>query len=93
MCHWAWTIPILRPLKPDWPWLKPPTINSVSGEKSRIDAGLLLEICISMGIDSPVSDINASEIMGVIAAAEVLKGQDKHCKKFSPAYRSGKIGP
>ena len=32
------------------------------------------------------------DMMGTIFATEALLGQDKHCRKYSKAYRAGKIG-
>lgn len=33
------------------------------------------------------------DMMGTIFASYALLGQDKHCRKYSKAYRAGIIGP
>jgi 5-methyltetrahydrofolate corrinoid/iron sulfur protein methyltransferase len=50
-------------------------------------------MCIQMGLDSAIIDPNNRDLTGVIAAAEMLMGQDKYCQRFNRAYRAGKIGP
>lgn len=50
-------------------------------------------MCIQMGLDSAIIDPNDRELTGVIAAAEMLMGQDKYCQRFNRAYRAGSIGP
>ena len=52
-----------------------------------------MAMCIHMGLDSAIMDPNDRDLTGVIAASEMLMGQDKFCQKFNRAYRSGKIGP
>jgi 5-methyltetrahydrofolate--homocysteine methyltransferase len=50
-------------------------------------------MCIQMGLDSAIIDPNDRELTGVIAAAEMLMGQDKYCQRFNRAFRAGSIGP
>lgn len=50
-------------------------------------------MCIQMGLDSAIIDPNDRGLTGVIAAAEMLMGQDKYCQRFNRAYRAGSIGP
>jgi 5-methyltetrahydrofolate corrinoid/iron sulfur protein methyltransferase len=50
-------------------------------------------MCVQMGLDSAIIDPNDRDLTGIIAAAEMLMGQDKYCQRFNRAYRSGKIGP
>jgi len=52
-----------------------------------------MAMCIQMGLDSAIIDPYDRELTGVIAAAEMLMGQDRFCQKFSRAYRAGTIGP
>ncbi len=52
-----------------------------------------MSMCIQLGLDSAIIDPNNRDLAGVIAAAEMLMGQDKYCQKFNRAYRAGKIGP
>ena len=40
-----------------------------------------------------VMDPMNRDMMGTIFATEALLGRDKHCRKYSKAYRSGLIGP
>ncbi len=51
-----------------------------------------MAMCIQMGLDSAIIDPNDRDLTGVIAAAEMLMGQDKYCQGFSRAYRAGSIG-
>lgn len=48
---------------------------------------------IEAGMDSAVLDPLDREMMGTIFAASALLGHDKHCRKYSKAYRAGQIGP
>ncbi|MEJ2157187.1 MAG: methyltetrahydrofolate cobalamin methyltransferase [Desulfobacteraceae bacterium] len=52
-----------------------------------------MSMCIQLGLDSAIIDPNNRDLAGVIAAAEMLMGQDRYCQKFNRAYRAGKIGP
>jgi cobalamin-dependent methionine synthase I len=52
-----------------------------------------MAMCIQMGLDSAITDPNDRDLTGIIAAAEMLMGQDKYCQRFNRAYRAGKIGP
>lgn len=78
-----------------------PTIH-VTGAISNISFGLpirslinknALAYAIQAGMDSAVMDPNNRDMMGTIFATEALLGRDKHCRKYSKAYRAGKIGP
>lgn len=77
-----------------------PTIH-VTGAISNISFGLpirllinrnALAFAIQAGMDSVVMDPMNREMMGTIFATEALLGLDKHCRKYSKAYRAGKIG-
>lgn len=78
-----------------------PTIH-VTGAISNISFGLplrslinknALAYAIQAGMDSAVMDPMNRDMMGTIFATEALLGRDKHCRKYSKAYRAGKIGP
>ena len=78
-----------------------PTIH-VTGAISNISFGLpvralinknAMAFAIQAGMDSAVMDPMNRDMMGTIFATEALLGHDKHCRKYSKAYRAGKIGP
>ena len=77
-----------------------PTIH-VTGAISNISFGLPLRpllnktamaFAIAAGMDSAVLDPLNRDMMGTIFATYALLGQDKHCRKYSKAYRAGVIG-
>jgi Methionine synthase I, cobalamin-binding domain len=77
-----------------------PTIH-VTGAISNISFGLPLRpllnktamaFAIAAGMDSAVLDPLNRDMMGTIFATYALLGQDKHCRKYSKAYRAGMIG-
>lgn len=43
-------------------------------------------------MDSGVMDPLNRDMMGTIFATYALMGQDKHCRKYSKAFRAGQIG-
>jgi 5-methyltetrahydrofolate--homocysteine methyltransferase len=78
-----------------------PTIH-VTGAVSNMSFGLpvrslLNRTCMAFameaGMDSAVIDPLNRDMMGTIFATYALLGQDKHCRKYSKAYRHGQIGP
>ncbi|MEA4805565.1 methyltetrahydrofolate cobalamin methyltransferase [Acetobacterium wieringae] len=78
-----------------------PTIH-VTGAISNMSFGLpvrslLNKTCMAFameaGMDSAVIDPLNRDMMGTIFATYALLGQDKHCRKYSKAYRQGQIGP
>ncbi|MBC3899972.1 methyltetrahydrofolate cobalamin methyltransferase [Acetobacterium malicum] len=78
-----------------------PTIH-VTGAVSNMSFGLpvrslLNRTCMAFameaGMDSAVIDPLNRDMMGTIFATYALLGQDKHCRKYSKAYRQGQIGP
>ena len=78
-----------------------PTIH-VTGAISNISFGLpvrsllnktAMAFAIEAGMDSAVLDPLNREMMGTIFATYALMGQDRHCRKYSKAYRAGQIGP
>lgn len=77
-----------------------PTIH-VTGAISNISFGLpvrpllnktAMAFAIEAGMDSAVMDPLNRDLMGTIFATYALMGQDKHCRKYSRAFRSGTIG-
>lgn len=77
-----------------------PTIH-VTGAISNISFGLpvrsllnktAIAFAIEAGMDSAVMDPMNRDTMGTIYATYALMGQDKHCRKYSKAFRSGLIG-
>ncbi|MGL4607052.1 MAG: methyltetrahydrofolate cobalamin methyltransferase [Eubacteriaceae bacterium] len=78
-----------------------PTIHITSG-LSNISFGLparalmnktFMALAIEAGMDSAVMDPLNRDMMGTIFATYALLGKDKHCRKYSKAFRQGKIGP
>ncbi|MGV8906123.1 MAG: methyltetrahydrofolate cobalamin methyltransferase [Acetobacterium sp.] len=77
-----------------------PTIHITSG-LSNISFGLpvralmnktFMSLAIQAGMDSAVMDPLNRDMMGTIYSTYALLGKDKHCRKYSKAYRAGKIG-
>lgn len=77
-----------------------PTIKVTSG-LSNISFGMplrrvvnqnFLTLAMSAGMDSAIMDPCNQEMMATLLATEALLGRDKFCRKFSDAYRKGKIG-
>jgi 5-methyltetrahydrofolate--homocysteine methyltransferase len=78
-----------------------PTIH-VTGAISNISFGLpirallnktCMAFAIQAGMDSAVMDPMNRDMMGTIFATYALLGKDKHCRKYSKAYRAQQIGP
>lgn len=72
----------------------------VTGAISNISFGLpvrsllnknSMAFAIQAGMDSAVMDPLNRDMMGTIFATYALLGQDKHCRKYSTAFRAGKI--
>jgi 5-methyltetrahydrofolate--homocysteine methyltransferase len=51
-----------------------------------------LALAMSAGMDSAIMDPLNRDIMTTLLATQVLLGKDRHCRKFTTAYRKGKIG-
>lgn len=78
-----------------------PTIH-ITGAISNMSFGLpvrplinqiALAFAIQAGMDSVVLDPLNRDMMGTVYATHALLGKDKHCRKYSKAFRQGKIGP
>jgi 5-methyltetrahydrofolate--homocysteine methyltransferase len=74
----------------------------VTGAISNISFGLpvrpllnktAMAFAIEAGMDSAVLDPLNRDMMSTIFATYALMGQDRHCRKYSKAYRAGLIGP
>ena len=50
-------------------------------------------LAIYVGMDSAIMDPLNRDMMATLLATEALMGRDRHCRKFSNAYRKNKIGP
>lgn len=77
-----------------------PTIH-VTGAISNISFGLparalmnktFMVMAIQAGMDSAVMDPLNRDIMGTVFATNALMGKDRYCKKYSQAFRQGRIG-
>lgn len=51
-----------------------------------------LTLALAAGLDSAIMDPMDRGICGALFAAEVVLGRDRHCLRYSRAFRSGKIG-
>lgn len=78
-----------------------PTIKVTSG-LSNISFGMplrkvvnqnFLTIATFVGMDSAIMDPCNRDMMAALLATEALLGRDRHCRKYSTAYRKNKIGP
>lgn len=78
-----------------------PTIKVTSG-LSNISFGMplrkvvnqnFLTIATFAGMDSAIMDPCNRDMMAALLATEALLGRDRHCRKYSTAYRKNKIGP
>ncbi|MGI5858279.1 MAG: methyltetrahydrofolate cobalamin methyltransferase [Tepidanaerobacteraceae bacterium] len=78
-----------------------PTINITSG-LSNISFGMplrriinqnFLTLAMYAGMNSAIMDPCNRDMMATLLATQVLLGQDRYCRKFTTAYRKGKIGP
>ncbi|AFV01260.1 5-methyltetrahydrofolate--homocysteine methyltransferase [Dehalobacter sp. UNSWDHB] len=78
-----------------------PTIKITSG-LSNISFGMplrkvvnqnFLALATFFGMDSAIMDPCSRDMIATLLATEALMGKDKNCRKFSTAFRQGKIGP
>lgn len=78
-----------------------PTIH-VTGAISNISFGVparalmnktFMALAIQAGMDSAIMDPLNRDMMGTVFATYALLGKDRHCRKYSNAFRHGKIGP
>ena len=78
-----------------------PDIHITSG-LSNISFGLparklmnqnFMTLSMFVGMDSAVMDPTSRDMMGAIFATDALLGNDRLCRKYSKAFRQGKIGP
>ena len=80
---------------------KYPNVRTTSG-LSNISYGVpsrkiinmnFLTLALSAGMDSAIIDPTNKDVYATILAAEALLNKDKYLRKYSNAYRAGKIGP
>lgn len=78
-----------------------PTVH-VTAALSNISYGLpvrrvmnshFLTLCMQAGLDSVIADPVSRDVYTTLAATEALLNRDRHCRKYTTAYRKGKIGP
>lgn len=77
-----------------------PTIKVTSGLSNisfgmplrRVVNQIFLALAMSAGMDSAIMDPCNQEMMATLLATEALLGRDKFCRKFTDAYRKGRIG-
>lgn len=78
-----------------------PTVKITSG-LSNISFGMplrkvmnqnFLTLATFFGMDSAIMDPCSRDMIASLLATEALMGKDRHCRKFSDAFRKGKIGP
>jgi 5-methyltetrahydrofolate--homocysteine methyltransferase len=48
-----------------------------------------LVLALAAGMDTAIIDPNDRELQAAMIAAEMLLGKDKHCLKYTRAYRAG----
>ena len=78
-----------------------PRIHITSG-LSNISFGMPLRriinqnfmtLAMNAGMDSAIMDPLNRDMVGTLLATDMLLGKDRHCRKFTMAYRKGRIGP
>lgn len=52
-----------------------------------------LTLAMQAGMDSAIMDPLNRDTMGTLLAVNMLLGKDRHCRKYTTAYRKGMIGP
>ena len=78
-----------------------PTIKITSGLSNisfsmplrKVINATFLTLATYAGMDSAIMDPLDRDIMAALLATEALMGRDRHCRKFTTAYRKGKVGP
>ncbi|NLL63515.1 MAG: dihydropteroate synthase [Ruminococcaceae bacterium] len=52
-----------------------------------------LTLAMDAGLDSFIGDTTNRDLKALMLATNILIGKDKHCRKYTNAYRKGEIGP
>ncbi len=52
-----------------------------------------MALALDAGMDAALINPNDRELISAIYATELLLGKDRHCLKYTRAFRAGKIGP
>lgn len=80
---------------------KYPTVH-VTAALSNISFGLpvrklvncnFLTLCMAAGLDSVIADPVNRDVYSTLLTVEALLNRDRLCRKYTTAYRKGKIGP
>jgi cobalamin-dependent methionine synthase I len=73
----------------------------ITGGLSNISFGLparglmnraFMVLAIEAGLDCAITDPTNTDLLGIILAAEVVLGRDRFCRRFTKAYRAGRLG-
>ena len=54
--------------------------------RGRLNAAFL-HMAVYVGLDAAIADPLESELMAAVKTAEVLVGKDRHCRKYTRAFR------
>lgn len=60
--------------------------------KKALNSAFLV-LAMEAGLDSFIGDLTNRDLKAVMMAADVLLDNDKHCRKYTTAFRKGEIGP
>ncbi len=55
-------------------------------DRPRLNAAFL-HMAVSAGLDAAIADPMNDQLMGAVKTAEVLVGRDRHCRRYSRAFR------
>ena len=55
--------------------------------RSRINVAFM-HMCIAAGLDAAIFDPLDKELMGAVTTGEVLVGRDRHCRRYTRAFRT-----
>jgi 5-methyltetrahydrofolate corrinoid/iron sulfur protein methyltransferase len=85
------TLKTIAALKENYPEAK--TVLGLSNisyglpARSRINVAFL-HMCIGAGLDAAIIDPLDEELMAAVTTGEVLVGRDRHCRRFTRAFRT-----
>ncbi len=60
--------------------------------KKALNSAFLV-LAMEAGLDSFIGDTTNRDLKAVMLAADVLLEKDRHCRKYTTAFRKGEIGP
>jgi 5-methyltetrahydrofolate--homocysteine methyltransferase len=55
--------------------------------RSRLNVAFL-HMCIGFGLDAAIIDPLDEELMAAVTTGEVLVGRDRHCRRYTRAFRN-----